>query len=312
MGRTELLATLTAALLVVPGLAHAGEADLVAADAWAVHQAECADVAAGTDVEAADSMAEVTAVWQEVIATYEQTGATFLLYWRGVLGQCLSQAERAATDLSLFVALEENEETFAAQVRDARTRLRRMGVEVVEPTEEQKAAARERDRSDRDSLAVASRRAAARVGKTPVFLLAFAGGYQRTAVYDYGLVGGDVSLEIVGPLRVEVSVRAGISVSYTDADGDTSPVERSVLLAIGVGPTLQFDGPVRPRVGAWFQVAPNPLEVGGPKVLAGFAIHAGVDLPLRGSPIAIRPAVEVGILGPMPTVRALLELVLGF
>jgi hypothetical protein len=255
---------------------------------------------------------EVTEVWQDVIASYEQTGATFLLYWRGVLGQCLGQAERAAKDLELFVALEEKEDTFATQVRDARTRLRRMGVEVAEPTEAEKAAAKERDSSDRSTLKGATRRAAARVGKTPLFLLAFAGGYQRTSVYNYATFGGDVSLKIVGPLRIEVSARAGVSVSYTDPDGETSAVGRFMLVGIGVGPTLQFDGPVRPRVGAWFQIAPNPSGVGGPKALAGFVIHGGVDLPLRGSPIAIRPAIEGGILGPMPFVRGLIELVLGF
>lgn len=298
--------------VLLPSLATASEADQVAADAWAVHQAECAEVAAGTDAAAADSMAEVTAVWQQVISTYEQTGATFLIYWRGVLGQCLGQAERAATDLQLFVALEENSDTFASQVRDARTRLRRMGIEVAEPTEAEQAAARDLDRSDRASLKAATLRAAARVGKTPVFLLAFAGGYQRTGPYNYGMFGGDISLKIVGPLRVEVPIRAGVSVSYTDPEGETAPVARYVLLGVGVGAALQFDGPVRPRVAAWFQVAPNPSEVGGPKALVGFAIHGGVDLPLRGSPVAIRPAIEAGMLGPMPTVRAVLELVLGF
>jgi hypothetical protein len=78
------------------------------------------------------------------------------------------------------------------------------------------------------------------------------------------------------------------------------------------GAALEFDGPVRPRVGAWFQVVPNPSEVGGPKALVGFVVHGGVDLPLAGPPVATRPAVEVGMLGLMPTARAILELVLGF
>ena len=313
--RSATAASLLALLFVcAPGSAGADEASEIAARAWDVHQARCAEVAAGPDASAADSMVEVTEVWREVISVYERTGFSYLLYWRGVLAECLGQPERAATDLQLFVALEEFEEAFVPQVRDARTRLRRAGVEVTEPTPEALAAARELDRSNRSDLATGSRslRAAAREGKTPLFLLGFAGGYQRTSVYNYGLFGLDASLKLVGPLRVEVSVRAGVSVSYTDPDGETSPVGRYMLMAIGVGPTLEFDGPVRPRVGAWFQVAPNGSGIGGPKVLPGFVVHGGVDLPLRGSPVALRPAIEGGILGPMPMVRVLLELVLGF
>ena len=294
--------------------AHADETAELAARAWEVHQAQCAEVAAGSDSSAADSMVEVTEVWREIIASYEKTGASFLLYWRGVLAECLGQPERAAEDLQLFVALEEFEDAFASQVRDSRTRLRRMGVQTTEPTAEELASARELDKSDRAALAKGSRslRAAARTAKTPFFLLGFAGGYQRTAAYNYGLFGLDVSLKLVGPLRVEVSARGGVSVSYADDAGETSPTGRYLLMAIGVGPTLQFDGPVRPRVGIWFQLAPNGSEIGGPKVLPGFVVHGGVDLPLRGSPVAIRPAIEAGMLGPMPTVRGMLELVLGF
>jgi hypothetical protein len=313
--RSLLSATLVGLFLLLgPGSAHADETADLAARAWEVHQARCAEVAAGSDSSAAASMVEVTEVWREVISSYERSGASFLLYWRGVLAECLGQPERAAEDLQLFVSLEEFEDAFASQVRDARTRLRRMGVQTTEPTPEELEAARELDKSDRAALASGSRslRAAARTAKTPFFLLGFAGGYQRSAAYNYGLFGLDVSLKLVGPLRVEVSARGGISVSYTDDAGETSPTGRYMLMAIGVGPTLQFDGPVRPRVGVWFQLAPNGSEIGGPKVLPGFVVHGGVDLPLRGSPVALRPAIEAGILGPMPTVRGMLALVLGF
>ena len=314
--RLGLLTTaMTAALLVaLVRPAAADQTEELAARAWEVHQAQCAELAAGSDASAADSMVEVTEVWREVITAYEETGAGFLLYWRGVLAQCLGQPERAAEDLQLFVALEQLEEAFMPQVRDARTRLRRMGITIDEPTAEELAAARELDRTDRSALSRRSRglKVAARTSRTPFFLVGFAGGYQRTAVYNYGLFGVDLSIRLVGPLRLEVSSRGGVSVSHTNAAGEVEPTGRYLLMAIGLGPTLQFDGPVRPRVGVWFQIAPNGSEVGGGKVLPGFVVHGGVDLPLRGSPVALRPAIEAGMLGLMPTVRGLLELVLGF
>jgi hypothetical protein len=314
--RSTLVVTALAGLLLAISArpAAADETAMLAARAWEVHQAQCAEVAAGSDAAAADSMVEVTEVWREIISTYEKTGASFLLYWRGVLAQCLGQPERAAEDLQLFVALEQLEEAFMPQVRDARTRLRRMGISTTEPTPDELAAARELDRSDRTALARGSRslKVAARTAKTPFFLLGFAGGYQRTSAYNYGLFGADVSFRLVGVLRIEASVRGGVAVSYTAESGEVEPTGRYVLTAIGVGPTLQFDGPVRPRVGLWFQLAPNGSEVGGPKVLPGFVVHGGVDLPLRGTPVALRPAIEAGMLGAMPTVRGMFELVLGF
>ena len=283
--------------------ASADEAATVAARAWEVHQAQCAEVAAGSDASAADSMVEVTEVWREVISTYEKTGASFLLYWRGVLAQCLGQPERAAEDLKLFVALEEFEDDFAAQVRDARARLRRVGVDLAEPTAAELAGARELDKSDRAALAKDSRslRAAARAARTPFFLLGLAGGYQRSGDFNYGMFGVDISLRLVGPLRIEVSGHGGVSVNRTTPGNEPEETQRYLLMAVGVGPTLEFDGPVRPRVGVWFQLAPNGSQVGGPMVLPGFVVHGGVDIPLKGSPIALRPAVEGGMLGPLPT-----------
>ena len=80
-------ALLIGALLLLPMTASAEEPAIAAADAYDVHQAHCASVAGGSTQAAAESMAEVTEVWQRVITAYEASGRTYLLYWRGVLGE---------------------------------------------------------------------------------------------------------------------------------------------------------------------------------------------------------------------------------
>lgn len=309
------LLCLAAAALLLPAAASAEEPALVAADAYDVHQAHCASVAGGSTQAAAESMAEVTEVWQRVIGAYEATGRTYLLYWRGVLGECLGQAERAGTDLRLFVDLEQfGSDDIEPLVRDARTRLRRMGVEVDRPSDEELTAARTKADAGGEFSAAAESQALKRArsnAQVPFFLISGGGGYQRTGAYNYVAIAADLSFGIVGPLRAEVTYRTGASLSYTDADGETAETGTYWLNAIGVGPALEFAGPVRPRVAVLFQAGINPSLIGGPVVLAGVLVSGGVDIPLGRSGVAVRPVVEVGNLGPMFTMRGMAELAIG-
>lgn len=294
---------LTALLgFLLPASALADPAADAAALAYGVHTEHCADVAAAaTSSRTAEQTAIVTDAWSNLISTYEQTGRTYLLYWRGLLAQCLGQEERAAQDLQLFVALEQYDQRFESLVKDARRRLRRMKITVSEPTQDAQDAARAaRDAGGEWSLAKDSNALKAARIHPPVQLLLVGagGGYQRVGRYDYAVAAVDMSLRLVGPLRLEAGVRPGWSVSWTNEAGDSEPTGRFLLLDIVVGPVLEFAGPVRPRVGGVFHIAPNPVKIAGPEALVGGAAVVGVDVPLGSTTVAFRANAEIGNLGP--------------
>ncbi len=308
------LLLLAAASLATP--ARADEAGDAAAAAYDTYQNHCADLAtSASDSQIAARQALVTDAWRSVVGAYDRTGQSYLLYWRGVLSHCLNQEERAAHDLELFVYLEQLNDDLAGLVSDARSRLKRMQVEIAEPSEEERQAARAAKEKggayhiSRDSKGLKAARASSR--PVPAFLLGVAGGYQRTGAYNYGGFGIDGSFRLVRFLRLEIQGRGGVSVSYTDPLGQTAPVARYMLLSFGVGPMFEFSGPVRPRVGVLFQAGINPAGVGDDVFLPGVNVHGGVELPLGASPVALRPYVEIGNLATMFTVRAGLGVVIG-
>jgi len=84
----------------------------------------CTDVA-GVDVALQSSaLGTVNEVWTEVIKTYKHSRASFLLYWRGVLAQCLDQEFRAAQDLQGFLAAHQEDTSLGPMVLDAQRRIR--------------------------------------------------------------------------------------------------------------------------------------------------------------------------------------------
>ncbi len=299
----------------VASTASADDSGDAATLAYQVHTEHCADVAAAaTSTKTAEQTAVVTDAWSTVIGVYESTGRSYLLYWRGLLAQCLGQEERAGQDLQLFVALEQYDQRFDSLIKDARRRLRRMKLDVSEPSPAQQDAARQaRDAGGAWSLAKDSHalKAARAFPAVPLLLISAGGGYQRLGRFDYALVSADVSLRLIKMLRLEAGVRPGWSVSATNEAGASEPTGRYLLLDIVVGPVLEFAGPVRPRVGGMFHIAPNPAEVGGPKVLAGGQVVVGVDVPLGSPFVAFRVAAEIGNLGPMFNARVTGGLVVG-
>ena len=109
-------------------------AEQIAAKAQKTHEDHCAKAAgAGAESDAALATAEVGAVWAEVALVHETTGATWLLYWRGLLAQCIGQNERAAEALEEFVESGAALDGMDAMVRDAEKRLRRLRPEYDAP-----------------------------------------------------------------------------------------------------------------------------------------------------------------------------------
>jgi len=122
------LALVGAALLLLsPGPVWANEAVDAATQAAGINEAHCADLHSLNIEQSADSYPKVSEAWGRVSQVYEKSGEPYLLYWRGVLAQCLGQSELAINDFQSFVQSQEGLGLFASLVRKAKTRLRRLG-----------------------------------------------------------------------------------------------------------------------------------------------------------------------------------------
>jgi len=114
----------------------AGElANKAALEAFSVVNEHCADVGVADVTRHATSVSKVAPAWAAVSEAYEAEGEAFLLYWRGVLAQCLDYQDKAKVDLQAFLEQFATSAENVAQVRDARARLRRLGVmpRVLDP-----------------------------------------------------------------------------------------------------------------------------------------------------------------------------------
>ena len=289
--------------LLLPTLAQAGPANDAAMAAWDAHQQHCA-ATVGQDVAmTAGSMELVLPVWQEVDRVYRSTGEGYLLYWRAVLALCVQQGDLAGQDLQDFLCAEGANPMFTELAADAEARLRRMGMD------DRCAEKNVRRRSEaRRAEARAARLRAAQ--QRPIVSVGLGGGYQFVRDWSYGAVAADVSVRLVGPLRITGGVRPAIGARLRSADGEHfDPARHLVLTTITVGALVQARGPVEPFVGALFQLSPNPVGALGPPVLVGPALLAGVEIPLLPSPIALRPVVEVGLSDRFFSLRGLVQVV---
>lgn len=310
------------ALLVAlaPGLAFAGPAEDAAIAATDVQQEHCADLGAeGNEGSYATAMASVAPVVNQLSDAYDETGAIYLLYWRGVLLQCIQSPDLAATNLRWFLGGVEGD-MFANQIRDAKTRLRRMGEKPLPltPPKPDKAAGTSSTADGDIGVAVDER-------SYPALLVGIGGGYQLTRDADkghhYGAIAIDASIRLVQTLRLAIQLRPAIGGIATNGAGATTGVEdpnkqggMSLLPVAGVGPHLWFwtSGAIRPHAGAVFQLAPNaPAGTSDPDglpVLPGAAAFGGVDFLVGKAPLTIGPSVEVGFLGRYFSLRALVQL----
>jgi hypothetical protein len=116
-------------LSLVCAPAAAGEfSKQVAIDAFSVRNEHCADVGV-TDVTLhATSVSAVAPAWARVSEVYEAEGESFLLYWRGVLAQCLAYDGKARADLEAFLEIFADDPVHKALVLDAQQRVRRLSV----------------------------------------------------------------------------------------------------------------------------------------------------------------------------------------
>jgi hypothetical protein len=113
-----------------PGQSAARTAESAALAAVAAHEAWCADVRSASDeAKAADATAEVAAAWREVDVALEMSREPYLLYWRGLLAECLRHPDRALGSLREFVTAAGDDPSLGALVQDAERRIRRLDPE---------------------------------------------------------------------------------------------------------------------------------------------------------------------------------------
>lgn len=91
--------------------------------ASAVHEANCSDVVTAETVKAGKAMGAVSAAWSAVAEAHEATPEPWLLYWRGLLAQCLGQEERALADLEQFLDSSTGAAQYTAQRDEAARRV---------------------------------------------------------------------------------------------------------------------------------------------------------------------------------------------
>lgn len=106
-------------------------AEQIAIEAQQTRDAHCTTVAGNDSTASAEALSTVSNTWGRVSTALERTGVQYLLYWRGVLAQCLSQEPKAEADLGGFLlwirgASADDQRTLASLRDDAERRLRRL------------------------------------------------------------------------------------------------------------------------------------------------------------------------------------------
>jgi hypothetical protein len=123
-----------------PALAQPDDEGDLAVRAADVHADHCGAMS-GADMQAAVAgFQAVAGVWGELDTALRGSSVPqpYLLYWRGLLAQCMGRDEEASSDLQGFLhaadflgAVDEDRPgQLQGMVRDSRRRLRRMGVDV--------------------------------------------------------------------------------------------------------------------------------------------------------------------------------------
>jgi hypothetical protein len=284
-----------AALVSAPAVA-AGELERVALEAHGAHSVGCADVAGDQVGRAADALVLVATAYSKVHDSYESAPdpkPTFLLYWRGVLGQCLDRDGLAGKDLLAFIEAERDNAEYREQVRDARRRLRRLGRS-------------ERETHRTPAVAATTSSSPSAVATGPRFTLGAGGGYHRVQAagtgWNYGSATLQTSIRLTGPLALVIGgvlkvsdyARTSEGDVYEGADGSRM---RSLLGLVRVGVLLRRPGPIRPVVSFLFQAGPDPLTaLSGAPAVVGVVVQGGLEFSPGSAPLALFVRGEVGFL----------------
>ena len=99
-------------------------AEEVALDAQRVHSEYCGSLQGADRALAGESFAVVGPVWSQVSGAYRDTKVIYLLYWSGLLSECLGRKADAVSDLEAFLS-DEGSRPLVSMVADAEWRLRR-------------------------------------------------------------------------------------------------------------------------------------------------------------------------------------------
>ena len=141
----------------------------------------------------------------------------------------------------------------------------------------------------------------------PSVELALGGGYQRLGGWDYLALDLDLTVRLAGPLRLAIFVAPAIGEAR--AEPKDGPTHVPVLPLFGVGAVVRIPGPIRPLLGVAFQLAPDVNQAeDGPRVLAGVAGLAALQIPLGETPLSIQPAFHGGFIGPYGVVRGMVAI----
>jgi len=103
----------------------------LAVEASNVQNEHCADAASNQETGGIRSISTVSDTWVRVSERYDQSGESYLLYWRGVLAQCMDQEDRALADLKEFISRSEGNSLWATLIKDAERRARQLGHKVA-------------------------------------------------------------------------------------------------------------------------------------------------------------------------------------
>ena len=279
-------------IVAIPTLASADEASDIALRAHGFHQQYCAEVAAGATTDSLVAMREVVPVLTRLSQVYDETQATFLLYWRALLLTCTGQEARAVDDLRAFLGQPTNQAAFPSLWTDAERRLRRLetgavaGAVGLAPSEVPRVS----------------------VGIGGLFEFAAADGDR----FRYG--GGSLDVTVVSPRVVGGAFFArvvGSEVARTVTGAAVEPAKRSLLPVLGGGVVARFGDAVRPRFLLGIQVGMGNANSHTRGALVGVATQAAVEIQLGQAPVALRPGIELGSLGRFFDLRAGLQVVLG-
>ena len=274
------------AVALPPRSALADAATDIAVTAHGVYEEHCAGVESGGTTSGLEALEQVVPVTRTLSQVFDKTGATFLRYWRGVLLACANQDSRAVEDFEAFLADPGNEEDFPSLVLDAKRRLGRLYPTQAKPRPPAPAAS---------------------FGIGGLFELVA----DAALVAPYAGLSLDVSVfpsKIVG---IQVLARFGLSApAQTNFGRIATPAQPSLLPVVGGGAVFQFGRTVRPRLGIAFQAGFGDSPYQAAPILPGVLAQFGLELPLGRSPLAIRPGLEIGNLGPAFDLRAGVQLVI--
>lgn len=114
------------AMLCAPRFATAGPADDAALEAAEVAGEHCANLSSRRPEEIVRANKVVADTLEKLQGAIDASQEPTLLYWRGILVQCLDRPETAIVDYEAFIASKGGDAMYASMVREAKARLNRL------------------------------------------------------------------------------------------------------------------------------------------------------------------------------------------